>query len=180
MYNPLMRNPLKIGPGGLPGVMLALGLAGCAVRYPPVLPMREQQFRSHDQPVPLPLSPETRGEVAVFLEHGGNRFGRNPAPDAQAAGHQQALDALAVAGNLKVRADLASSDFCAIAAALCQAAPLFRKRLAVTQVIDARNRGPETPEPLAVCDDEYCWVFRQANNTLTQLVVMRSVRRAKP
>jgi hypothetical protein len=142
--------------------------------------MREQQFRSHDQAVPLPLDQAARGEVASFLEHGGNRFGRNPAPDPQAAGHKQVLDALADQGNLKIRASLATSDFCAIAAALCQAAPIFRKRIAVTQVIDARNRAPEAPDPIAVCDDEYCWIFRQSNNLLTQLVVVRSVRRLQP
>ena len=60
---------------------LVLGFAtGCAVRYPAVVPMREQQFRSHDEAVALPLDKEGRGEVANFLEHGGNRFGRNAAP----------------------------------------------------------------------------------------------------
>jgi hypothetical protein len=153
---------------------------GCAVRYPAVVPMREQQFRSHDEAVVLPLNKDASGEVANFLEHGGNRFGRNPAPDSQAAGHKQILDALGVQGNLKIRADLASSDFCAIAAPLCQAAPIFRKRKAVTQVTDARNRQPEVPDPIAVCDEEYCWIFRQANNLLTHLVVVRSVRRTMP
>ena len=163
--------------------MLLVGLVfatGCAVRYPAVVPMREQQFRSHDQAVVLPLGPEGRGELANFLEHGGNRFGRNATPDAQAAGHQQILDALGVPGNLKIRADLATSDFCALAAPLCQTAPLFRKRKAVTQVPDARNRQPDVPDPIAVCDDEYCWIFRQANSLLTHLVVVRSVRRSKP
>ena len=172
MYNPVMRY-----------AMLLVGLVfatGCAVRYPAVVPMREQQFRSHDQAVVLPLGPEGRGELANFLEHGGNRLGRNTTPDAQAAGHKQILDALEVAGNLKIRADLATSDFCAIATALCQAAPIFRKRIAVTQVIDARNRAPEVPDPIAVCDDEYCWIFRQAGNVLTHLVVVRSVRRSHP
>jgi hypothetical protein len=158
-----------------------LGFAsGCAVRYPAVVPMREQQFRSHDEAVALPLDKAGRGEVANFLEHGGNRFGRNAAPDPQATGHQQILNALAEPGNLKIRASLATSDFCAIAAPLCQAAPLFRKRKAVTQVTDARNRQPEVPDPIAVCDDEYCWIFRQANNLLTHLVVVRSVRRWQP
>lgn len=162
--------------------MLVLGLAtGCAVRYPAVVPMREQQFRSHDQPVGLPLDAASRGEVASFLEHGGNRFGRNAVPDAQAAGHRQMLDALAVPANLNIRADLATSDFCAIAAPLCQTAPiLLRKRIAVTQVIDARNREPEVPDPIAVCDEEYCWIFRQAGNLLTHLVVVRSVRGVHP
>src|SRR5450631_3871713 len=105
-----------------PLLVLVLGFAiGCAVRYPAVVPMREQQFRSHDQAVALPLSQEGRGEVASFLEYGGNRFGRNPAPDPQAAGHKQILDALAAQDNLKIRASLATSDFCAIAVALCQA-----------------------------------------------------------
>src|ERR1035438_1027709 len=164
-----------------PLLLVALGLAtGCAVRYPAVVPMREQQFRSHDQAVGLPLDAAGRGEVASFLEHGGNRFGRNGVPDAQAAGHRQMLDALAAPDNLKIRADLATSDFCAIAVPLCQAAPIFRKRKAVTQVPDARNRVPEVPDPIAVCDDEYCWLFRQANNLLTHLVVVRSVRRPRP
>jgi hypothetical protein len=160
---------------------LVLGFASaCAVRNPAVVPMREQQFRSHDEAVALPLNQQGRSQVADFLEHGGNRFGRNAAPDAQAAGHQQILDALGVGGNLKIRADLATSDFCAIAAPLCQAAALFRKRKAVTQVPDARNRQPEVPDPIAVCDDEYCWIFKQANNLLTHLVVVRSVRRLQP
>jgi hypothetical protein len=160
---------------------LALGFAtGCAVRYPAVVPMREQQFRSHDQAVALPLDQEGRAEVASFLEHGGNRFGRNAAPDPQAAGHKQMLDALAAQSNLTIRASLATSDFCAIAAPLCQAAPILRKRMVVTQVIDARNRQPEVPDPIAVCDDEYCWIFRQSNNLLTHLVVVRSVRRLRP
>ena len=162
------------------GWLLVWFASGCAVRYPAVVPMREQQFRSHDEAVALPLNQEERSAVANFLEHGGNRFGRNATPDAQAAGHQLVLDALGMPGNLKIRADLATSDFCAIAAPLCQAAPLFRKRKAVTQVPDARNRQPEVPDPIAVCDDEYCWIFRQANNLLTHLVVVRSVRRAQP
>lgn len=153
---------------------------GCAVRYPAVVPMREQQFRSHDRAVELPLNQEGREEVASFLEHGGNRFGRNPAPDAQAAGHRQILDALGDKDKLKILASLATSDFCAIAAPLCQAAPILRKRIAVTQVIDARNRAPEVPDPIAVCDGEYCWIFHQSNGLLTQLVVVRSVRRSQP
>jgi hypothetical protein len=162
-------------------LLLVMGFAtGCAVRYPAVVPMREQQFRSHDQAVALPLDEAARGEVASFLEHGGNRFGRNATPDPQAAGHKQVLDALAAQANLKIRADLATSDFCAIAAPLCQAAPIFRTRIAVTQVIDARNRQPEVPDPIAVCDDEYCWIFRQSENLLTHLVVVRSVRRVQP
>jgi hypothetical protein len=162
-------------------LMLALGIAtGCAVRYPPVVPMREQQFRSHDQAVTLPLTPQTRGEIATFLEHGGNRFGRNTVPDAQGDGHKQILDALGEKDNLKIRASLATSDFCAIATTLCQAAPILRKRTAVSQVIDARNRGPEVPDPIAVCDDEYCWIFKQSDNLLTQLVVVRSAWRVQP
>ena len=153
---------------------------GCAVRYPAVVPMRETQFRSHDQAVGLPLDAAGRGEVASFLEHGGNRSGRNAVPDPQAAGHKQILDALAAPGNLKIRADLATSDFCAIAVPLCRAAPIFRKRMAVTQVIDARNGEPEVPDPIAVCDDEYCWIFRQSDNRLTHLVVVRTLRRLRP
>ena len=160
------------------GVLAFAG--GCAVRYPAVVPMREQQFRSHDEAVALPLDQHGSAEVARFLEYGGNRFGRNPAPDSQAAGHRQILDALGVPDNLKIRAGLPTSDFCAIAAPLCQAAPLFHKRKALTQVIDARNRQPEVPDPIAVCDDEYCWIFRQANNLLTHMVVVRSVRRPQP
>src|SRR5260370_5245595 len=167
-----MRCPLSL---------LVLGFAtGCAVRYPMVIPIREQQFRSHGQAVARPLAAEARGEVASWREHGGDRVGRNVAPDAQAAGHKQILDALGDTASLKIRADLATSDFCTIAAALCQAAPLLRKRIAVTQVIDARNRAPEVPDPIAVCDEEYCWIFRQSNNLLTQLVVQRGVRRVKP
>jgi hypothetical protein len=153
---------------------------GCAVRYPKVIPMREQQFRSHDRPVGLPLTSQDRTEVAHFLQVGGNRFGRNTVPDAQSAGHQQALDALSIAANLTVRADLATSDFCAMAATLCQAAPIFRKRVATTQVIDARNSRPEVPEPIGVCDDEYCWVFTHENQRLAQVVVIRAVQRVKP
>ena len=160
---------------------LAVGLAsGCAVRFPAVVAMREQQFRSHDEAVALPLDKAGRVGMASFLEHGGNRFGLNQVPDAQAAGHGQLLDALGVEGNLKIRADMATSDFCAIAAPLCQAAPILRKRKAVAQVTDARNARPEVPDPIAVCDDDYCWIFRQANNQLTHLVVVRSVRRQRP
>src|ERR1035437_5650357 len=172
MYNPLMRYPL---------ILLVLGIAtSCAVRYPPVVPMREQQFRSHDEAGGLPLNMDGSREVATFLEHGGNRFGRNAVPDAQAAGHKQILDALGAQSNLKIRADLATSNFCAIALPLCHAAPILRKRMAVTQVIESRNRQPDVPDPIAVCDDEYCWIFRQSNNLLTHLVVVRSVRRLQP
>ena len=161
-------------------LLALLFTAACAVRYPTVVPIREQQFRSQDQPAPLPLQKDDRAEIERFLSHGGNRFGRNPAPDAQASGHKQVLDALEKAPDLVIRADLATSDFCAIAAALCAEAPIFRKRIAVTQVIDARERQPAVPDPIAVCDDEYCWVFRQAANRLTGVVVVRSVRRVKP
>jgi hypothetical protein len=164
---------------GLAVVVLG-ATSACAVKYPKVIPVREQQFRSHDQPVGLPLTPQTKTEVGHFLELGGNRFGRNPVPDAQDAGHKQALDALAAAGNLAVRADLATSDICAMAAALCQAAPIFRNRVATTQVIDARNARPEVPEPIGVCDDEYCWVFHHENQRLTDVLVMRAAQRAKP
>ncbi|MEO8595923.1 MAG: hypothetical protein ABI759_21560 [Candidatus Solibacter sp.] len=159
---------------------LGLGMLGCAVRYPKIIAVREEQFRSHDAAVALPLTVETRGEVSHFLEFGGNRLGRNAVPDEQGETHRQALDALGVAANLAVRSDLATADFCAMAAPLCAAAPLFQKRVAITQVIDARNRAPEVPEPIGVCDDEYCWVFHHENQRLTQLVVMRSTQRAKP
>jgi hypothetical protein len=172
MYNPGMM---------LRATLVALVLSsGCAVRYPTVIPIREQQFRSHDQPAALPIQKDDRAEFERFLGYGGNRFGRNPVPDAQAAAHKQVLDALEKDSNLVIRADLASSDFCSIAAALCSAAPLFRKRLAVTQVIDARERQPAVPDPIGVCDDEYCWVFRQAANRFTGLTVVRSVKRVKP
>ena len=67
-----------------------------------------------------------------------------------------------------------------MAAPLCQAAEILHKRSAVTQVIDARKHAPEVPEPIAVCDDEYCWIFHHSKNVLTNLVVVRSVRRVKP
>ncbi len=172
MYNPGMTLQATL--------LVLLFTTGCAVRYPTVVPIREQQFRSHDQPAALPLQKDDRAEFERFLSHGGNRFGRNPVPDAQAAGHKQILDALEKDPNLTIRGDLASSDFCAIAAPLCGAAPIFRKRIAVTQVIDARERQPAVPDPIAVCDDEYCWVFRQATNRLTGVVVVRSVKRGKP
>jgi hypothetical protein len=60
--------------------------SGCAVHYPAVVPMREQQFRSHDEAVGLPLDKKGRGEVANSLEQGGNRSGSNASRDAQAAG----------------------------------------------------------------------------------------------
>jgi hypothetical protein len=157
-----------------------LTMTSCAVRYPTIVPVREQQFRSHDQPAPLPLQKTDRTQFESFLGHGGNRFGRNPVPDAQAAGHQQVLEALEKDANLAIRGDVASSDFCAIASPLCAAAPIFRKRTAVTQVIDARERQPAVPDPIAVCDDEYCWIFLQAANRFTGLTVVRSVRRVKP
>jgi len=152
----------------------------CAVRYPSVVPVREQQFRSHDQPAPLPLPKEERAQFDTFLSHGGNRFGPNPAPDPQSAAHRQILDALEHDANLAIRADLATSDFCAIAAPLCAAASAFRKRIAVTQVIDARERQPAVPDPIAVCDDEYCWIFRQESNRLTGVFAVRAIHRGKP
>jgi hypothetical protein len=172
MYNPGMTLQAPL--------LVLLFTTACAVRYPTVVPIREQQFRSHDQPATLPLQKDDRAEFDRFLSHGGNRFGRNPSPDGQASGHKQILDALEKDANLTIRGDLASSDFCAIAAPLCGAAPIFRKRIAVTQVIDARERQPAVPDPIAVCDDEYCWVFRQAGNRLTGVVVVRSVKRGKP
>ena len=40
----------------LAATLLALVItAACAVRYSTVVPIREQQFRSHDQPAALPL-----------------------------------------------------------------------------------------------------------------------------
>jgi hypothetical protein len=172
MYNPGMW---------LPPILLALVLSSaCAIRYPTVVPIREQQFRSHDQPAALPLQKEDRNQFETFIGHGGNRFGRNPVPDPHAAAHLQIFDALEKNANLVIRGDLASSDFCAIAATLCAAAPIFRKRIAVTQVIDARERQPAVPDPIAVCDDEYCWVFHQAANRLTGVIAVRSIRREKP
>ena len=98
--------------------------SACAVRYRPVIPVREQQFRSNDQPVALPLNPaDSSDNSRDFLELGGNRFGRNPVPDAQGAGHRAALDALGVPANLAVRADLATSDFCAMAAPFARPPP---------------------------------------------------------
>ena len=164
---------------------LLLGLAmllqtSCAVRYPPVVAMREQQFRSHDEPVALPLSPQARQELETFLARGGNRFGRNPVPGAIGTTHRQLLDALTAETSLNIRAGLAVSNFCAIAAPLCQAAPALRHRRAVTQVVDARNRAPEVPDPIAVCEDGYCWIFRQASNRFTSVVVLRDVQRPRP
>jgi hypothetical protein len=165
----------------LPVVLTVLLLtSACAVRYPTVIPVREQQFRSHDQPAPLPLQKDQRAEFEHFLNYGGNRFGRNPVPDARAAAHKQLLDALEKDANLNIRADLATSSFCAIAVALCESAPIFQKQIAVTQVIDARDRAPAVPDPIAVCDGDYCWVFRQASNRFTGVTAMRSVRRVKP
>ena len=73
--------------------------------------------------------PRRAGKWRRFLEHGGNRFGRN-AGAGQAGGRAQTDPRCADGGGQPaIRADLATSDFCAIAAQLCQAAPIFRKRM---------------------------------------------------
>src|ERR1039458_7288699 len=161
-------------------LLLAVLATACAVRYPAVVAMREQQFRGTDSPAPLPLQPAARAEIQTFLDHGGNRFGRNPVPDSQAAAHKLLLDALENDSNLQIRADLATSNFCAIAAPLCNAAPILRKRLAVTQAIDARAKEPAVPDPIAVCDNQYCWIFQQAKNRFTGFVAVRSVQQGRP
>jgi hypothetical protein len=152
----------------------------CAVRYPPLVIVREAQYRSADSPAALPLDLASRAQLLDFLNHGGNRTARNPSTGRQAAAHRALLDALSDSAHLTIRADLATSDFCAIAAPLCRAAPILVHRKAVSEVIDARNPAPEVPSPLAVCDDEYCWIFHHSHNRLTDVLVVRGLRRPRP
>jgi hypothetical protein len=51
-------------------LLLVMGFTtGCAVRYPALVPMREQQFRSHDQAVALPLDEAARAKHSPLLQH---------------------------------------------------------------------------------------------------------------
>jgi hypothetical protein len=156
-----------------------LAATGCAIRYPAVAPVREKQFRT--EPIRLPLDARDRSALEEFLSKGGNRLARNPTPDRLAEAHKKILDALENQSHLKVRTDLATSNFCAIAAALCQAAPVFRKWKVATEVVDARADAPPVPSPYAVSDGEYWWVFRfNDQRQLDQVLVMRTVARGKP
>ena len=161
----------------LPSIAV-LAAMGCSIRYPAVAPVREKQFRA--DPAGLPLGSKDRQKLEDFLDKGGNRVGRKT-PDRLAEAHKRVLNALVNPSNLTVRTDLATSNFCAIAAALCQAAPVFQKRKVTTEVVDARFDAPAVPSPYAVSDGEYWWVFRfNDQQQLDQVLVMRTVARGKP
>jgi hypothetical protein len=87
------------------------------------------------------------------------------------------LDALANAGSLAVAAKPSARRFCEFVEALCVAAPLFRGKPVVRQVVDARESRRPFPAPLAVRDGAYWWIFRLQGGRLSAVLLVRDVRR---
>jgi hypothetical protein len=144
------------------GVALtALLFASCAARRPAFVVVPRATGRS-EEPVTLPLDSAGRSRLEQFLS---------------TVDRGRVLDALENADSLAVMANPSARRFCEFAEKLCAAAPLFRGRPVVRQVIDARESRRPVPAPLAVRDGPYWWIFRLRGGRLTAVLLVRDIRR---
>jgi hypothetical protein len=141
--------------------LAALLLMSCAARRPAYVVVPRASSRS-EEPVTLPLDPIGRSRLERFL----SRVDR-----------ARVLDALTDAESLPVAANPSARRFCDFVEKLCGAAPLFRGKPAVRQVVDARESHRPFPAPLAVADGLYWWIFHIQSGRLAAVVVVRDVRR---
>jgi hypothetical protein len=142
-------------------MLAALVLTSCAARRPAYVVVPRAASRS-EEPVTLPLDPAGRARLERFL---------SPADRAPL------LDALANADSLTVTANPAARRFCDFVGSLCAAAPLFRGKPVVRQVVDARESRRPFPAPLAVRDGANWWIFRVQGGRLTAVLIVRDIRR---
>jgi hypothetical protein len=157
--------------------MTALLLASCAGRRPAYIAVPRAASRS-EEPVTLPLDPAGRGRLEAFLSRAGHPNAADPVPDPRAAEHARALDALGRSDALAVgAANPAARRFCDMVEKLCAAAPLFRGKPLVRQIVDARESRRPVPAPLAVADGGYWWIFRVQGGRLAAVLLVCDVRR---
>lgn len=143
-------------------VMLAmLAIASCATRRPAFVAVPRATGRS-EEPVALPLDRAGRARLEAFL----SPLDRTPV-----------FDALANADSLTVTSNPSARQFCDFVEKLCVAAPLFRGKPIVRQVVDARETRRPFPAPLAVRDGPYWWIFRLQGGRLATVLLVRDIRR---
>jgi len=157
--------------------LAAVLLTSCAARGPAYIAVPRAASRS-EEPVTLPLDAAGRSRLEAFLSRGGHPAAPDPVPDPRAAEHARVLDALANSAALAVgAANPEARRFCDMVETLCVAAPLFRGKPLVRQVVDARESRRPLPAPLAVADGAYWWIFRVQDGRLAAVLLVCDVRR---
>lgn len=161
-------------------------LSGCAVKYAVV---REERFRSEvnrSDRIQLPLTQQSTPRLLEFLNAGGDRTKMDKIeamPNAESI-YGPLLKALQNPRMMTASTRTPRKQFCQIAAEICSQTKLFRGRRAVTDVIDARERVPVFPYPIAVSDGRYWWIFyarrEQGEDRFYELLVTRTVLRKEP
>ena len=155
--------------------------SACALRYAVV---RESLYRSEGSKqdrIALPLDDKSASILVDFLDTGVRREGDvstpNRKPDNDPV-YGSLLQALRSPENLDVDLSKSGRHFCDAAVKLCAHTRLFRGRPATFDVIDARERQPVFPYPIAVSDGHFWWIFyhrrdKNGRETLQQLLVTR-------
>jgi hypothetical protein len=157
-------------------VMTLLASSACGPRRPPFIAMPWGEFRMDS--VELPLSAVSRARLEDFFAKGGNRRAANLVMNSNLQVQRQILNALEDPANLKVDLSRPVKHFCDDAAPLCRAAPVYRGKVLVRQVVDARNESPgRAAKPLGVTDGEYWYLFESDGEKLSRLTVVRNVER---
>jgi hypothetical protein len=157
-------------------VLTVLAVSACSPRRPPFIAMPWGDFRMDS--VELPLSAGSRTSLEDFFAKGGNRRAANPVMNSNQEAQRQLLNALQNPANLTVDLSRPVKYFCDDAAALCRAAPVYRGKVLVRQVVDARNESPgRAAKPLGVTDGEYWYLFESDGGKLSRLTVVRNVER---
>jgi UDP-2,3-diacylglucosamine pyrophosphatase LpxH len=119
----------------------------------PFVTVREADFRCG--PVDLPLTEESRGKIATFLQRGGN-WGNDEFLDSNSpAYYDKLLDLLSDPKFLH------SSNFrqeTAIDQVSAQMKPWFHSPI-IYQIVDGTKKHPLVPNPICVSDGKYWWIF---------------------
>jgi UDP-2,3-diacylglucosamine pyrophosphatase LpxH len=119
----------------------------------PFVTVREADFRCG--PVDLPLTEESRGKIATFLQRGGN-WGNYEFLDYNTPTYYEKL--LDLLSDPKF---LHSSNFreeTAIDQVSAQMKPWFHNPI-IYQIIDGTKQHPSVPNPICVADGKYWWIF---------------------
>jgi hypothetical protein len=155
--------------------------SACAVRYAVV---RESLYRSEESKqdrIALPLDDKSASVLVGLLDTGVRRDAAATTPNRKPENdpiYGSLLQALRSTDSLDVDLSKPGKRFCDIAVKLCGHTRVFRGRPATFDVIDARERQPVFPYPIAVSDGRFWWIFyhhqdKNGRETLQQVLVTR-------
>jgi UDP-2,3-diacylglucosamine pyrophosphatase LpxH len=119
----------------------------------PFVTVREADFRCG--PVDLPLTEESRGKIATFLQRGGN-WGNDEFLDSNSPAYYDKL--LDLLSDPKFRHSSNFRQETAIDQVSAQMKPWFHSPI-IYQIVDGTKKHPLVPNPICVSDGKYWWIF---------------------